>query len=99
MYAEPTAPRATPVAANASRAALRACLAELAELLAAAAEERALLRAKIQEAQRAMRNAGADDGLLALLLRNMLVDLTKTPGRFDAAYFTQQLSGIISRLS
>jgi hypothetical protein len=95
MYAERTA--APPAAAF---AALRSHLGELSDLLGAnPAEERALLRARIQEAQRAMRNAGVDHGLLALLLRNMLVDLAKSPGRFDAGYFAGQLNSVAARIA
>lgn len=95
MYAERTA--APPAAAV---AALRTHLGELADLLEEKpVEESAVLRARIKEAQRAMRNAGVDHGLLALLLRNMLVDLAKSQNRFDADYFAAQLSSVAARIA
>lgn len=103
MHANQAALRPNPprpaVPAGAARAALRAQLAELAAMLEASpAEDRAALRERVRDAQRGMRGAGVDDALLALLLRNMLVDLAKTPGRFDAAYFADQLSRVAERL-
>lgn len=91
--------RPTSPPAGAAKAALGAHLGELAEMLAAnPAADRSALRTKIQEAQRSMRGVGADDGLLALLLRNMLIDLAKAPGRFEATYFAEQLTRVVDRL-
>lgn len=95
----PTQPRTASGPPGAARAVLRAQLTQLADSLSASpAEDRAVMRASIQEAQASMRGAGADDALLALLLRNMLVDLAKSSGRFDAAYFAEQLARVADRL-
>lgn len=103
MYAERTArhlpfhPPAPP--AHAMRASLRSQLHELAQLLSGPIEDRAALRASVQDVQRAMLHSGTYHGLLALLLRNMLVDLAGAPGRFDAAYFAQQLGRVAEEMA
>lgn len=61
-------------------------------------QERRVLRAQIRDAQRAMFMAGADGGVIALVLRNMLCDLARGPGHFDSRYFSRQLSVLLNSL-